>query len=218
MNDGVLAEGRLLRKHPRVARTLQIVGEVTIPAKDLQAFVTDAPIVIHLRDGSVVKQQVSASEPGQFAIQQGAILGPQVLQLMDVVSINPPEKEPAKWTGHIAAGFTLTQGNSDSEAANLNIGLQRRSEIDRITFDASYLFGRSKDDDGKRNTTHDEWSAGLQYDYFLRPKLYIYSHTRVQRDRVADLDLRLLVGVGGGYQWIETPAISFSTEAGPKAS
>ena len=77
--------------------------------------------------------------------------------------------------------------------------ITRRIASSVITFDASYLFSRSKDDDGKRNTTSDEWPAGLQYDYFLRPKLYIYSQTRVQRDRVADLDLRLLAGVGGGY-------------------
>lgn len=120
-----------------------------------------------------------------------------------------------KWTGNVGAGFTLTRGNSETESANVGVRLLRRAEIDRITLKAAYLFGRQIDPDtDDKSTTQDEWFAALQYDYFFGQKFYGYATTRVERDRIADLDLRLTAGLGVGYQWIESPDLNFATEAG----
>lgn len=115
----------------------------------------------------------------------------------------------------MGAGFTLTRGNSETESANVGVRLLRRAEIDRITLKAAYLFGRQIDPDtDDKSTTQDEWFAAFQYDHFFGQKFYGYATTRVERDRLADLDLRLTAGLGVGYQWIESPDLNFATEAG----
>src|SRR5262249_47533428 len=53
-----------------------------------------------------------------------------------------------------------------------------------------------------------------QYDYFFQPKTYGYGNLRAEKDRFADLNLRLTTGVGLGYQWVETETLKFNTEAG----
>src|SRR5690606_31032627 len=53
-----------------------------------------------------------------------------------------------------------------------------------------------------------------KYDYFFNPKFYGYGQARIERDRIAELDLRFIAGVGAGYQWFESEKSSFRTEAG----
>ncbi len=189
----------------------ELFGTLTVDLQDVRTFSTQAPIRLDFSDGTTVNQSVSAAEDGNIAITQEGVLAPQTLPLANVVAINKP---PVKWTGSVGASFTLTQGNSETESVNVGISLLRRAEIDRSTFEAAYLFGRQTDPDtDDRSTTQDKWFAALQYDHFFSQKLYGHATTRVHRDRIADLDLRLTAGLGVGYQWIESPDLNFSTEA-----
>jgi hypothetical protein len=53
-----------------------------------------------------------------------------------------------------------------------------------------------------------------KYDYFFTKKFYGYAMLKVEKDRLADLNLRVSPGVGVGYQWVESADFNFSTEAG----
>ena len=64
------------------------------------------------------------------------------------------------------------------------------------------------------STTIDNWFVLGKYDYFLTKQLYLYGSARVEQDQIADLDLRLTLSGGPGYQWFETPTFNLFTEAG----
>jgi putative salt-induced outer membrane protein YdiY len=97
----------------------------------------------------------------------------------------------------------------------LTAAATRRAEQDRITVGVAYYYGRQKDpDSGDETTTVDNWFVAGKYDYFFTPQLYGFAGVRVERDRIADLNLRLTPSVGVGYQWYETPTFNLSTEAG----
>ncbi len=132
--------------------------------------------------------------------------------IKDIKSINPP---PVKWTGAITANGLLTDGNSNTQNIGIAIDASRRSEQDRISFDAGYLYGRQKNPDtGESSTTTDSWFLFGKYDYFFTKKFYGSVSSRVERDRIADLKLRVTPAGGVGYQWIEKPNMNFLTEAG----
>ena len=44
--------------------------------------------------------------------------------------------------------------------------------------------------------------------------MYAYLDGRYEKDAIADLERRVTIGIGGGYQWIESPNLNFSTELG----
>ena len=189
-----------------------LAGDIIVDVKNVQSLATDAPVLLRLQDGSTIKAQLAIADPGQLVLQQGTVLEAQTIALAEVTAINPPKP---KWHGNIRAGYTISRGNSETEDANAGFDLQRRTDNDRITAAGAYFFSREKDNDtGDRDTTKDEWFARLQYDYFWNPQLYVYGNTRVERDSIADLDLRLMAGSGIGYQWFETTRFSLSTEAG----
>ncbi len=186
-------------------------GEVTVDLAKVKTFSTDEPIVIKSGD-TTLSSKVTAGPDGSVQVVPVAGGTPQVIALKDVAKINPP---PVKWTGSIVGNALITTGNSQTENFGLSVNAVRRSEIDRITLGAAYYYGRQEiKGTDKQETTIDNWFVFGKYDYFLTKKLYLYGGVRVEQDNIADLDLRLTIGGGAGYQWFETPTFNFNTEAG----
>jgi len=130
-------------------------------------------------------------------------------------AINPPPKPEPKWKGMISGGVTSTHGNTSTETINGSASLSRRSEKDRVQLNGDY--GRGKQENpstGVETTTEDWWKTKAKYDYFFSKKLYGYLDGRYETDKIAELDRRVIVGAGGGYQWIESVDTNFSTEGG----
>jgi len=191
------------------------VGAITVPMENVATFQSDAAIAIHLKDGTVLNQPAVAADAGQFGIAQGTALRPQTFSLADVTSINPPPKPEPKWSGSISGAVTSTHGNTKAEAVSANVSVARRSEKDRTTAGADYGKTKQRDRDTKEDeTTEDWWRAKAQYDYFFTKKFFGFMNGRYEKDAVADLDRRVVVGGGAGYQWIETDRTAFSTGLG----
>lgn len=190
-------------------------GEVTVAQADIQSFSSNTPVEIHLKDGAVLNQMVQVAGAGRFAISTGSTLQAQTFQLADVVSINPPDKPRPKWTGSISAGVTATSGNTSTEAINASISVGRRSEKDRTTASADYARGKQEDPDtGAEKTTEDWWRGKAQYDYFFSKRFFGFINGSYEKDSIAELDRRVVVGGGAGYQWIESKQTNFSTAIG----
>jgi len=190
-------------------------GEVNLKQGDIRSFTSMGPVEIHLKDGTVFNQSIQVAEPGQFAIETGTTLRAQTFQIADIAAINPPPKPRPKWTGSLSAGFTATSGNTSTEAINASFSMARRSEKDRTTASADYAKGKQDDPDtGEEETIEDWWRAKAQYDYFFSKKFFGFVNGSYEKDSIADLDRRVVVGGGAGYQWIESERTNFSTTLG----
>ncbi|MBM4163804.1 MAG: DUF481 domain-containing protein [Lentisphaerae bacterium] len=187
-------------------------GKVTLNLVDIRTFSTDEPIEIAMADGTVFSQKVAASDEGYVTAIAGGSAEPQSIALAHVVKVNP---EKAQWKGIVSAGATLVRGNTKSDTAVLSAEATRRSENDRSTLGAGYYSAQQRDDTtGASSTTADNWFLKGQYDYFFSKQLYGYGNLKYEKDRIANLSMRLTPGIGCGYQWIEKPDFNFDTEAG----
>jgi putative salt-induced outer membrane protein YdiY len=192
--------------------TTDVAGDVTVDLAKVKTFTSTDPIEIHVGEKNVVKTTVSAGPQGTVQAAAGGGIAGGPVALKDIKSINPP---PVKWTGAITANGLLTRGNSNTENIGIAIDASRRSEQDRISFDAGYLYGRQKNPDtGVSTTTTDNWFLFGKYDYFFTKKFYGFVSSRVERDRIAELKLRFTPAGGVGYQWIEKPDMNLLTEGG----
>jgi len=189
-----------------------VAGDVTVDLAKVKTFTTTEPIEIHVGEKNVVKTTVSAGPQGSVQAAAGGGIAGGPIAIKDIKTINPP---PVKWTGAVTANGLLTRGNSNTESIGIAIDASRRSEQDRISFDAGYLYGRQKNPDtGQSTTTTDNWFLFGKYDYFFTKRFYGFASARVERDRIAELKLRFTPSVGVGYQWIEKPDMNFLTEGG----
>ena len=110
-----------------------------------------------------------------------------------------------KWTGSLSGAVSSTHGNTTAESVSASVSAARRTEKDRTTAEADYGKSAERDPDtGEEETTEDWWRAKAQYDYFFTKKFFGFGNGRYERDDIAQLDRRVVVGGGAGYQWIET--------------
>jgi putative salt-induced outer membrane protein YdiY len=203
-----LADGKLLFQS-------RVAGEVSVNLSEVQTLSSDAPIEVHLADGTVLHQPVTVAEPNQFAIERGEALRAQTFELANVVSINPAAKPTPKWTGSISGSLTSSHGNTKADSMAGSVNVARRSEKDRTTGSADYARREQEDPDtGIENTTENWWRAKAQYDYFFSKKFFGFLNGRYEKDAIAMLDRRVVVGGGAGYQWIEAEQTNFSTSLG----
>ena len=203
-----LVDGKLVFKS-------DVAGDVTVELSNIQTFSSAEPVTVNLKDSTGFKQKVLSAEAGRFAVEGTADLKAQQFAVADIVSINPPPKPIPKWTGDVSAGITSTHGNTKTEMISANANATKRTEQDRITASADYAKGEQEDPDtGETVTIENWWRAKGKYDYFFSKKGYGYLDVRYEKDAVAALDRRMIVGVGGGYQWVESDDMNFSTEFG----
>ncbi len=184
-----------------------VAGPLTLNMADIHTFSSDNPIEIVRSSGAVMQQKVAAAADGRVTVE-----GVGELALADIVKINP---EKVKWTGVVSAGANFVRGNTKSDTAAISVDAARRSEKDRTTFGAGYYTSKQRDNSTRDSSTiADNWFVKGQYDYFFTEKLYGYGNLRYEKDRIANLDMRLTPGAGLGYQWIEKADLNFATEAG----
>ncbi len=192
-----------------------MAGDVTVNLSDIQTLSSEEAIEVKLKDGTSLNQKVMSDQPGRFSVKGTETLKAQEFAVADIVSINPPPEPQPKWAGSISAGYTSTHGNTTTETISASGSMAKRTEKDRTQLSADYAKGKQEDrDTGEDETIEDWWRAKGKYDYFVSEKFYAYADGRYEKDAVADLDRRVIVGGGGGYQWIESPDMNFSTEVG----
>lgn len=187
-------------------------GEVTVDLAKVRTFTTDAPILIRIGDRTTISSAAAAGADG--TIQAVPVPGgvAQTIALKDVTAINSP---PVRWTGAVSANGILTTGNAETLNVGVNANAVRRSEHDRFTLGAGYLYGRQRSPSTDRDeTTVDNVFGAAKYDYFILERTYLFGSVRAERDRIADLDLRFTPAVGVGYQWFESPTFNLATEVG----
>jgi putative salt-induced outer membrane protein YdiY len=203
-----LAEGKVIFES-------EVAGSITVDFSQIKTFKTDEAVEVHLADGAIFEQVILESGPGLFAIKGDSVLKQQEFGLDSITSINPPPKPKPRWTGDVSAGVTATRGNTVVDTSNVSVNLTKRTERDRITLGGYYIKGEQEDPStGEKMTTEDTWWMRGKYDYYFTKKVYGYGEGRYEKDAIALLDRRVIVGGGFGYQWIESEDMNFSTEAG----
>jgi putative salt-induced outer membrane protein YdiY len=203
-----LTDGKLLFKS-------DIAGDVTIDLSNIQTLSSDEQVTVTLKDNTGFRQRLSSAGNGRFSISGDETTSAQEFAVSDIVTINPPVKPAPKWTGNLSLGITSTHGNTKTESVTGSASLNKRTDNDRTTLGADYSKSKQKDPlTGNDQTIEDWWRARAKYDYFFSKKMYGYIDTRYEKDSIADLDRRVTVGLGGGYQWFESEDMNFSTELG----
>jgi len=193
----------------------EMMGKITIELSKIKTFNTDAPIAVHLKDETVLLQRIVNAEEGKFGIEGSGTVEAQDFELAQISSINPPEKPLPKWHGNLSAGITSTHGNTKAESVSGSFNINKRTHNDRTQVSVDYAKTKQEDKTtGQDEIIEDWWRSKGKYDYFFSKKFFGFVDGRYEKDAIAELDRRMIVGVGGGYQWIESEDMNFSTEAG----
>ncbi len=167
------------------------------------------PVELRLTDGEILKGKISSRGEGKIEVEAASKRGAVGVGLDNIAALNPPPKEPLTWKGKITLGVNWQDGNTESRNISAGATAVRRSEKDRFLM--NFLYNMTEDD-GER--TAENTYGQLKYDYFWKPKWYVYLNIDMLSDDFQDINLRTSVGPGVGYQIWEGEDKSLSLEAG----
>lgn len=185
-------------------------GKITVKWEEVANFSTDGNIDVVFTDGTRLKGATAKPDDGKvaFYIKQAQ---PLTFDPDQVKAINPKPPEPSvKLSGYANVGINVSKGNSDTETYHADGQFVATTVKNRFTAGVEYDF---KKDDNK--TTEDKSRAYTKYDHFLDEKWYFLVNLSLDRDRIADLNLKTTAGAGVGYRFFNTPVTNLSLEVGP---
>ncbi len=189
---------------------------VEIPTLDVASVTTAGAVKIETGDGQVLEMPVQGMDGGNLRIGSGGAV--REVAVADLVDVTPP----ATWSGSFNVGAAMATGNTNRRSANAAFDISRKAEDNRFNAKATWDYAEEKSTvaDSNGSTSRDYRLAQRrvygrgQYDYLFNDRLYSYGMASGEYDAISNLDLRLIVGVGAGYTWLDEEDLTFSTEAG----
>lgn len=213
LQSGDRISGKILRyEDGRMRIETAFAGTLTIPGAALASASTDEVVTVRFTDDSIASGLLRPAEERGMTISGGPTAPREGFTFGDVAAIARGEQPPRRfrWSGRVNAGFSQTDGNSNTQTITASGSVKGRSRKHRLTADAQ--FNRETDDGTE---TVDEARLRAKHDNFVEDWLYFYTNVGLERDDIADLTLRATIGTGAGYQVFESPERNLSVEAGP---
>ena len=121
------------------------------------------------------------------------------------------DREVDKWTGKLSAGFSFQSGNTRKTDVNAFASAQRRTPDTRLNLQYSVNYGEVKGDEVEQNHRF----SG-QFDYFLSRRLFVrVPDIEYFRDPFQNLEHRLTLGAGVGYDLVKTSRTEWNVTVSP---
>jgi putative salt-induced outer membrane protein YdiY len=123
------------------------------------------------------------------------------------------EKDKKKYeplSGHFSAGFSFTQGNSDTRTFNAAVVLQydpRNKNV--VKADAFYILNSESG-----TSTVDRTSAHLRDEYYFRPRWFVFADGQFLKDKFKQIDFLFTGTAGIGTQLVKTDSRELLVDLG----
>ena len=139
-------------------------------------------------------------------------LTPVVRPRTDLDSLTPGgQTELSLWSGKAAIGLTLRAGNSEQTDYTAQFTLERRTPGTRLSLD---YIGNASSVDGVESANNHRVNA--EFDLWLSRRFYLLlPAAEYLKDVFQNIDRRVTVGVGVGYDLIDRRNLNWNITAGP---
>jgi putative salt-induced outer membrane protein YdiY len=201
-------------------------GVVTIKWDFVQQVDSSQPLYVGTKAGQVIVGTVTTSDNKLAVATKEA--GSVTVARADMTSLrNADEQKKAEaaierlehprlsdlWNGSLDTGLGLVRGNSASTNFTFALNAVRATTRDKMTYYTTSAFTRSTLN-GVTATTAQTIAGGLRYDLNLSEKAFAFGTVDLFNDRFQDLDLRTVLGAGGGYHALKSKRTTLDLLAG----
>jgi putative salt-induced outer membrane protein YdiY len=192
-----------------VIRT-EYAGEVKVELAAIDSFESSGEVTTILRSETRIFGRITGN--GEVVQVLPVTGGPTrsfpTLELVGIEQGRMPQ-EAWRYSGRINVGASTSHGNSEVTRFNLDAEVVARRRENRFT-----LGGRGMHASDRGHDTESNADANFKYDRFLTQRWYGYGNTTFEYDPFRDIKLRSTVGLGTGYQAIESLRTNLALEGG----
>lgn len=222
LKNGDRISGTIISADPKalVIKT-DYADAVTVKWDFIQQIESAQPLYVGTKAGQVIvgpvttndsKLAVATKEAGSVAVAKA-----DVTSLRDADEQKKAEAAVERlqhpsladlWAGSLDTGLGLVRGNSESSNFTFGLNAVRASTRDKISLYTNSAFSRSAVN-GVSTTTAQSIAGGVRYDLNVSNKAFGFGTVDLFNDRFQDLDLRTVIGAGGGYHAIKSNRTTF---------
>ncbi len=206
----------------------EFVGTVNINWDAVDQVTSGQPLYLSLNDGQIVvgtvtgsagNYEVTTKETGKIEVSKAAI---KTIRNEDEHKSYVAEVERLRnpgvldlWAGNFDLGYSLTRGNAETNSFTLGANAVRATSRDKISVYATAIKSdaRSKKS-GEKEATANAIRGGGRYDINLTPKVFAFGFSDLEFDEFQQLDLRFVVGGGGGWHAVKNERTVFDVFGG----
>lgn len=128
-----------------------------------------------------------------------------------LLGITPGGSRINHWSGDITLSLTTRSGNSSETVYTANAALLRRTPATRLSLDYDGYVSVIEGSD-----TANSRRLTAEFDYWLSDRLYLVApYAEAFADPFQNIDLRLTLGVGMGYEIVDTSDLDWSLIGAP---
>jgi putative salt-induced outer membrane protein YdiY len=192
-----------------VVRT-EYAGEVKIDLTAIDTFASDGEVTSILKNETRLFGQVSGD--GEMVQIFPLTGGPtRTIPTLDLIGIEQGrmQEQALRFSGRVNVGASSSSGNTRVTRLNLDAEVVARRRANRFT-----LGGRGTHASDQGRETESNATAYFKFDRFITQRWYAYGSTTFEYDPFRDIRLRSTLGLGSGYQVIESLRTNFSVESG----
>jgi putative salt-induced outer membrane protein YdiY len=193
-------------------------GAVTISWDEVTNLKLDKPLVLsaetkHGKQVEIKKEEITGVERTTSGFVVATASGPQPVPPAEVSTLRSAAAQQAyeasirpnflhAWTGAANLSIAVTSGNSQTTSIGTGVNLARPTATDKTALYFNTVYSH---DNVQSITTADSTNAGIRYDHNINPKIFGFGTLDFARDGLQELDLRTVVGGGGGWHAIAKP-------------
>jgi hypothetical protein len=204
LKNGDRITGAIVKKDEKtIVIKSEIVGAVTIPWNQVESVRSDAPLNVVLPDRTI--QATLDARDGRVELKEQG----QTVEAESVVAIRNADEQAAYerllnpgfldlWAGAATLGFAGTQGNAQTRTFTTALKAARLTNTDKTFIYFNAIKASALLDNFKANTA-EAIRGGWGYNRDVSPRIFLNVFNDYEYDRFQNLDLRFVLGGGGGF-------------------
>lgn len=215
MTNGDRLSGKIIKKDgDSIILETEAAGTVKIRWASVERIVSDDALSLTLADGKVLEGKIQTEEDklkiATSADEHVAVEKTEIKAVRTPTEQARFEAEQKRlqesrltdfWSGTIDAGFSLTQGNSNTRTFTVGLRGTRETASNKLNVYANALHVNNTSS-GKAITTAQSIWTGARYDININREWFAFSSSDFEYNQPQKLNLRAVLGGGAGYRFV----------------
>ena len=211
LKNGDRITGQIVKKDgDKLTLKSELLGEVTIPWAAVTSIASSEPLVVVLPGDKSVSGALSTSDG---KLQVATPSGTETAPLAEVAAVRNADEQKQwerlqhprlleLWVGYVDLGLSLTRGNAETSTFTTAFNAARATRTDKVTLQFNEIYATAQIS-GKSAATAQAVRGGLDYNRNFGSRLFVDLFNQYEYDKFQDLDLRVVLGGGFGFNAVK---------------
>jgi putative salt-induced outer membrane protein YdiY len=222
LSNGDTVTGTIVKKDgDKLTIKSDLMGEVTMPWSAVKTITSDSEVFVQMSSGEIVKGKIATSGD-RLQVATGTETKSEAIAKVAAVRDAGEERNFERlrsprlldlWAGNLDLGFALARGNARTDTFTTAFAAARITRTDKLLINFNQIYGTARVND-LTSTIASAVRGGWKYNRNVASRTFVTAMNDYEHDRFQNLNLRVVGGLGAGYNAIKRENLNLDVDAG----